>query len=111
MLPLLLLLLDAGLGHVMRLTNLMRKAHCVVAKERRDTGKRVNLAEHIAGARNANIPFLLIERLEPEQLVHLLRPLLIRKRIVIEPPQAAHSAAAVSSSDSLAGDAQEPVVP
>jgi hypothetical protein len=65
----------------------MRKAHCIVAKERRDNGKRVNLAEHIAAARNASIPFLLIERLEPEQLVALLRPLLIRKRIVVEHPQ------------------------
>jgi hypothetical protein len=79
--------LVAGLGHVVRLTNLMRKAHCIVAKERRDNGKRVNLAEHIAAARNANIPFLLIDHLEPEQLVALLRPLLIRKRIVVEHPQ------------------------
>jgi hypothetical protein len=77
----------AGLGHVMRLTNLMRKAHCIVAKERRDTGKRVNLNEHIAAARNANIPFLLIDRLEAQELVVLLRPLLIRKRIVVERPQ------------------------
>jgi hypothetical protein len=71
----------------MRLTNLMRKAHCVVAKERRDTGKKVNLNEHIAAARNANIPFLLIDRLEAQNLVGLLRPLLIRKRIVVERPQ------------------------
>lgn len=77
----------AGLGHVMRLTNLMRKAHCIVAKERRDTGKRVNLTEHIAAARNANIPFLLVDRLEAQELVALLRPLLIRKRIVVEHPQ------------------------
>lgn len=71
----------------MRLTNLKRKAHCIVAKERRDNGKRVNLSEHRAAAQNANIPFLLIERLEPDQLVALLRPILIQKRIVIEDPQ------------------------
>lgn len=71
----------------MRLTNLIRKAHCIVAKERRDTGKRVNLAEHAAAARNANIPFLLIDRLEPGQLVALVRPLLVRKKIVVEHPQ------------------------
>jgi hypothetical protein len=74
----------------MRLTNLMRKAHCIVAKERRDTGKRVNLSEHVAAARNANIPFLLIERLDAQELVGLLRPLLLRKRIVVEAPQKAH---------------------
>lgn len=71
----------------MRLTDLVRKAHCIVAKERRDTGKRVNLAEHVAAARNASIPFLLIERLDAQELVGLLRPLLVRKRIVVEPPQ------------------------
>lgn len=71
----------------MRLTDLVRKAHCIVAKERRDTGKRVNLAEHVAAARNAGIPFLLIERLDAQELVGVLRPLLVRKRIVVEPPQ------------------------
>ena len=72
---------------MLRLTNLIRKAHCIVAKERRHNSKRVNLAEHIAAAKNANIPFLLIERLEPAQLVALLRPVLLRKRIVVEHPQ------------------------
>lgn len=78
----------------MRLTNLMRKAHCIVAKERRDNGKRVNLSEHQAAARNARIPFLLLERLEPDQLVALLRPVLIQKRIVVEHPQRRKSARA-----------------
>lgn len=93
----------------MRLTNLMRKAHCIVAKERRDTGKRINLSEHMAAARNANIPFLLIERLEAEELVGILRPLLIRKRIVVEHPQRRKGAVQGSAADGAAAavDGQE----
>lgn len=98
-----------GLGHVMRLTNLMRKAHCIIAKERRDNGKRVNLSEHLAAARNANIPFLLIDRLEPQLLVALLRPLLLRKRIVVEHPQSAqvHGASAVFTDVELTKECAE----
>lgn len=93
---------QAGLGHVMRLTNLMRKAHCIVAKERRDNGKPVNLSEHQAAARNARIPFLLLERLEPDQLVALLRPVLIQKRIVIEHPQRRKTAKAYAAAAAAA---------
>jgi hypothetical protein len=50
---LLLPLAKAGLAHVMRLTNLMRKAHCILAKAKRDNGRPVNLQEHRAAARNA----------------------------------------------------------
>jgi len=92
----------SGLGHVMRLTNLMRKAHCIVAKERRDNGKPVNLSEHQAAARNARIPFLLLERLEPDQLVALLRPVLIQKRIVIEHPQRRKTAKAYAAAAAAA---------
>ncbi len=32
-----------GLGHVLRLTNLMRKAACVIARPAWDNGRRVNV--------------------------------------------------------------------
>ncbi|KAF8057658.1 hypothetical protein HT031_006007 [Scenedesmus sp. PABB004] len=85
------LIADAGLGHVVRLTNLMRKAGCVLAKAAWDNGRAVSLAQHRAAAANARVPFLLIERLEPEALVAALRPALVAKGIVVERGSAARA--------------------
>jgi hypothetical protein len=71
-----------GLGHVMRVTNLIRKAHCVLAKARWETGRPVNLQEHRAAAAKRGLPFLLIRKLDVLEIVQELRPLLIKKGIV-----------------------------
>jgi hypothetical protein len=92
----------------MRLTNLVRKAHCVVAKAKRDNGKPVNLREHKAAARNAGIPFLLLPRLEPVALVGLLRPLLLQKRIVVAGAAPGHTARPTrTANDGAAGVARD----
>ncbi len=82
------LIQQSDLGHILRLTNLIRKANCVLAKPSWDgnSKRRVNLAEHQAAARKAKVPFLLIERMDVLQLVAAVRPLLVQKRIVVEGP-------------------------
>lgn len=85
---------NAGLGHVLRLTNLMRKASCVLARRRWDSGRPVNLLQHMAAARKARVPFLLLQQLDATELVALLRPLLLRKRIIVEPGQRRRSRSA-----------------
>jgi hypothetical protein len=78
------LLASSGLSHVMRVTNLIRKAHCVLAKERWENGRRVRLEQHMQGAARRGLPFLLLKghRMELPALLALVRPLLIRKGIV-----------------------------
>jgi hypothetical protein len=68
-------------------TNLIRKAHCVLAKPRWENGRGVNLAQHRAAADKARVSFLTVQRLDVLLLVEALRPLLLRKRIVVEPVQ------------------------
>jgi len=82
------LIASAGLVEVMRVTNLIRKAHCVLAKERWENGKRVDIRQHTAGAAKRGLPFLLIRghRLELLQVLQLLRPMLIKRTIVRERP-------------------------
>lgn len=75
---------QSGLNHVMRMTNLVRKCHCVLAKAKWDTGRGVNLKQHQAAARNMQVPFLLIQRLDVLELLQLLRPLLVKKGIVVD---------------------------
>jgi hypothetical protein len=76
------LLITHRLDHVMRVTNLIRKAHCVLAKPAWDNGKRVQLQEHRAAARKRRVPFLLVQRLQVEELLVVVRPLLLAKGIV-----------------------------
>ncbi|WIA22341.1 hypothetical protein OEZ85_004655 [Tetradesmus obliquus] len=49
---------QSGLSHVLRLTNLIRKAQCVLAKPRWDSGRAVNLQQHRAAAAKAGVPFV-----------------------------------------------------
>eukprot|EP00775_Hariotina_reticulata_P001172 gene1172-1510_t len=75
---------NSGLSHVMRMTNLVRKCHCILAKSKWDTGRNVNLKQHKAAARNMQVPFLLIGRLDVLELLQLVRPLLVKKGIVAD---------------------------
>ena len=76
----------AGLGHVLRVTNLIRKAHCALAKARWESGKRVDVRAHAAGAARRGLPFLLVEghRLELLDVVARLRPVLLMKGVLRE---------------------------
>ncbi|KIZ02250.1 hypothetical protein MNEG_5711 [Monoraphidium neglectum] len=69
------LLASSGLSHVMRVTNLIRKAHCVLAKERWENGRRVRLEQHMQGAARRGLPFLLLKghRMELPALLALGR--------------------------------------
>jgi hypothetical protein len=75
---------QSGLSHVLRVTNLIRKAHCVLAKPRWENGRAVNLQQHRAAAEKARVPFLTVQRLDVLLLVEAVRPLLLRKRVVVE---------------------------
>jgi hypothetical protein len=70
----------------MRVTNLIRKAHCALAQERWSNGRRVDLRQHMAGAEKRGVPFLLLKghRLELLPLLEAVRPLLVRRGIVRE---------------------------
>jgi hypothetical protein len=59
----------------------------------------------LARASQTGIPFLLIERLDPVQLVALLRPLLLQKRIVVAAGTAGarHGSTSVTYSGSSGG--------
>jgi hypothetical protein len=72
---------------VLRVTNLIRKAHCVLAKPRWENGRTVNLSQHRAAAEKARVPFLTVQRLDAVLLVEAVRPVLVRKRIVIDGQQ------------------------
>jgi hypothetical protein len=78
---------QSGLSHVLRVTNLIRKAHCVLAKPRWENGRAVNLQQHRAAAEKARVPFLTVQRLDVLLLVEAVRPLLLRKRIVVVDPR------------------------
>lgn len=73
---------DNRLGHVMRLTNLIRKAHCVLCKPTWDDGRKIHLREHQVAAEKRGVPFLLIDSLSAVAVVEVLRPLLIKRKIV-----------------------------
>jgi hypothetical protein len=70
----------------MRVTNLIRKAHCVLAKPAWDNGKRVHLQQHRAAARKRRVPFLLVPKLQVEELLVVVRPLLLARGIVWRQP-------------------------
>lgn len=76
---------SAGLDHVLRMTNLIRKANCVVACPRWTNGRRVNLQEHRAAAATRGVPFYVLERLELLPLLAALRPTFMQRRILAEP--------------------------
>lgn len=78
---------QSGLSHVLRLTNLIRKAQCVLAKPRWDSGRAVNLQQHRAAAAKAGVPFVTVQRLDALLLVEALRPVLLCKRILLEGQQ------------------------
>lgn len=91
---------------MLRVTNLIRKAHCALAKARWEGGRRVDVRQHAAGAAKRGLPFLLIEghRLELLDIIRLLRPVLIAKGIVRAPRVAAASAAAAALEESAGGE-------
>eukprot|EP00877_Chromochloris_zofingiensis_P013314 jgi/Chrzof1/8236/Cz03g02160.t1 len=60
---------DNRLGHVMRLTNLIRKAHCVLCKPTWDDGRKIHLREHQVAAEKRGVPFLLIDSLSAVAVV------------------------------------------
>jgi hypothetical protein len=73
---------------VLRVTNLARKAHCLLAKERWADGRRVDTRQHAAGAARRGLPFLVLRshRLDLAEILWLLRPVLVAKGLVREPP-------------------------
>ncbi|KAI8474335.1 MAG: hypothetical protein J3K34DRAFT_518285 [Monoraphidium minutum] len=78
------LITSSRLDHVLRVTNLMRKAHCALAKERWADGRRVDVRQHMQGAAKRGLPLLVLRghRLEVGPVLGALRPLLIRKGLV-----------------------------
>jgi hypothetical protein len=83
------LIARSGLAHVMRVTNLLGKAHCALAKERWADGRRVDLRQHAAGCAKRGVPLLVMRGHDFDLLaaVELLRPELVRVGVVRELPQ------------------------
>jgi hypothetical protein len=95
----------SGLVHVLRVTNLIRKAHCLLAKERWEDGRRVDTRQHAQGAAARRLPFLLLRghRLELLEIVALLRPVLVAKGLVREPRARRRAAAARRGAEGSGG--------
>ncbi len=86
------LLEEHGLQYAIRMTNLLRKAHCIVSVPVWDNGRRANLKEHQSAAAKRGLPFYVLQRFDAVQLVEALRPLLIRRHILREKRSKAYTA-------------------
>jgi hypothetical protein len=72
----------ARLDHAFQMTNRISGADAVVCRARWDDGRSVDLSGHQNAAANHRVPFLVVERFSPYQLLLHLRPLLEARGVV-----------------------------